>query len=151
MTIEQKAQAESLREEGLGYKRIAYIIGVPFETVKSHLRRHPSDSLPRKTTDVKIWLPHTVPATVEEYVYLPCLQCGESVRQNPGRKQKKFCCAQCRNNWWNQHKYRLDRPSARLFQCAGCGCQFRAYGTTKRKYCSHQCYIMDRFYAAPSE
>lgn len=138
MTVEEKAQVQSLRRDGFGYKRIAYITGVPFETVKSHLRRHPAD-------DDKIVEPMSNTAPIVGIKYLPCHQCGEPVAQNPGRKRKKFCCVQCRNDWWNRNKYKIDRPSANLFQCAGCGCEFRAYGTTKRKYCSHSCYIKDRF------
>ena len=33
------------------------------------------------------------------------------------------------------------------YVCAACGKQFEAYGNNHRKYCSHKCYINDRFYS----
>lgn len=33
------------------------------------------------------------------------------------------------------------------YVCAVCGKQFEAYGNNHRKYCSHKCYINDRFYS----
>ena len=33
------------------------------------------------------------------------------------------------------------------YTCIGCGCAFTAYGNDHRKYCSHACYIQDRFKA----
>jgi hypothetical protein len=32
------------------------------------------------------------------------------------------------------------------FTCIACGKRFSAYGKADRKYCSHECYINDRFY-----
>ena len=61
--------------------RIAAALGLSINTVKSHVRRHFS----MKT------------------VY--CKECGVSVPQNAGRKQKKFCSDKCRIAWWNR-KYR---------------------------------------------
>ena len=76
MTEEQKAQARRLRAEGFGYSRIAAILGVPDNTVKSYCRRQGlTGSMGFEQRDA-----------AQEHFYL---QCGLPVRQNPGRKEKK--------------------------------------------------------------
>ncbi|MCD8074180.1 MAG: hypothetical protein LUF27_03930 [Lachnospiraceae bacterium] len=74
-----------------------------------------------------------------------CLCCGVPVRQNPGRKEKKFCSDKCRNKWWNAHLDRVDRRAMREVICANCGKTFSVYGSAARKYCCHECYIEHRF------
>jgi len=84
-------------------------------------------------------------AILQEANEKPCLNCGAPVRQNPGRKEKKFCCDSCRNKWWNAHLSLVKRKANYEFLCPGCGETFTAYGNSHRKYCSHECYIKDRF------
>jgi len=74
-----------------------------------------------------------------------CLNCGKPVMQTPGRKEKKFCCDHCRNVWWNSHLSLVKRRAMYEFVCPGCGKTFYAYGNRNRKYCSHECYVQDRF------
>lgn len=74
-------QIRNLALKGYGYKRIASVLEISPNTVKSHLRRHPITS----------------GCTV-------CLHCGKPVEQNPGRKEKKFCSDKCRMTWWNSHQ-----------------------------------------------
>ena len=75
----------------------------------------------------------------------PCLQCGKEVAQAPGRKKKKFCSDACRSKWWAAHPEQIRHKSNRTINCAFCGKAFQVHGGQKRKYCSHDCYIMDRF------
>ena len=139
MTLEQKNAIESLRSQGLGYRKIALETGVPENTVKSYLRRSTVAPIPQqevvKTVEVN-----------EVRETKPCLFCGQPVLQNPGRKEKKFCCPECRNRWWNKNKYRVPRKTLHTFLCPTCGEEFSAYGTSGRKYCSHSCYISGRFH-----
>ena len=74
-----------------------------------------------------------------------CLQCGALLTQTPGRKRVKFCSDNCRTAWWNAHPEKVNRRAVYHFTCAHCGKPFTAYGNAKRKYCSHACYIADRY------
>ena len=123
---------------------IALETGVPENTVKSYFRRSSVAPSPQpekvdKTVEVD-------EAENEERETKPCRFCGQPVPQNPGRKEKKFCCPECRNRWWNKNKYRVPRKTLHTFLCPTCGEEFSAYGTSGRKYCSHSCYISGRFH-----
>lgn len=74
-----------------------------------------------------------------------CENCGESIQQYAGRKPKRFCCNECRNRWWNQHLDQVKRKSYYEITCQHCGKVITVYGDSRRKYCSHECYIADRF------
>ena len=120
MTDSQKHSIVALRREGMSYNGIAKKLGISVNTVKSYCRRRSLKS--------------------EEHV---CKQCGVPVAQNPRRREKKFCSDACRMKWWSAHPEEA-RNSSRLV-CPVCGKIFMAHGHTKRKYCSHKCYIADRF------
>lgn len=62
-----------------------------------------------------------------------------------GRKEKRFCSDKCRNKWWNTHLDKVNRRANYDFVCAYCKKPFISYGNKNRKYCSHECYIADRF------
>ena len=145
MTLEQKNAIESLRTQGLGYRKIALETGVSENTVKSYLRRSPvvsSSSILEEAVEADVAV-----EVNEDRKTKPCHFCGEPVPQNPGRKEKKFCSVECRNRWWNKNKYRVPRKTLHTFLCPTCGEEFSAYGTSNRKYCSHACYINGRFHS----
>lgn len=129
MTDEQKMQITSLREEGNGYKKIAQILGVSTNTVKSFCQRKNISGA-------------AVPVTGSES---QCQCCGKAIKQIHGRKQKKFCSDQCRMKWWNSHLDKVQRKANYDFICPVCKKPFTSYGNANRKYCSHECYIEDRF------
>lgn len=131
MTTQEKQMIASLSENGLGYRKIAAQIGISENTVKSYLKRMTAAD-DQKEPDQ--------PAAV-----FSCPQCGEEIRQTPGRKTKRFCSDSCRYKWWNSHPNQLRRESLRQSVCPICGKTFFAYGSRNRKYCSHDCYIRDRF------
>ena len=54
MTLEQKKAVESLRSQGLGYRKIALETGVSENTVKSYLRRCPVSPLEEVKVDVAV-------------------------------------------------------------------------------------------------
>ena len=82
MSKSDRKEIERMRMDGYGPTRIARELGLSVNTVKSHIRRHPS---------------------LRNAVY--CLQCGRAVSQTPGRRKKKFCSNTCRSQYWN-HQYR---------------------------------------------
>ena len=141
MTNEQKTVVESLRSQGLGYKRIAAQTGISANTVKSYLRKNAPVAVEQ---EIPIISPESV-AVISSDFQPVCRQCGKPVAQNPGRKEKKFCSDSCRTRWWNNHLDLVKRKAIYHFTCPTCGRDFSAYGNAHRKYCSHSCYIEDRF------
>jgi endogenous inhibitor of DNA gyrase (YacG/DUF329 family) len=132
MTDTQKVLITDLRGKGYGYKKIAQMTGISENTVKSYCRRN---SVPMTTVV-------DTPSADNEHF---CLSCGFPVTQKSGRKNKKFCSDRCRNKWWNTHLDQVKRKAIYEFTCPTCGGPFSAYGNANRKYCSHECYIEDRF------
>jgi len=55
------------------------------------------------------------------------------------------CSAECRKKWWKEPPEMLNKKAVYSYTCAGCGRRFTAYGNFRRKYCSHEGYIKDRF------
>ncbi len=139
MTKDQRKKIDSLRNQGMGYKRIAGMLGLSENTVKSYLRRNATQDMPERMSHQTEELPQSTAETHN------CLQCGQPVRQNPGRKEKKFCSDKCRNAWWNSHLDLVKRKAVYSFTCPVCRKEFTAYGKSNRKYCSHVCYIRGRF------
>ena len=129
MTDEQKEQIKVLRQRGMGYIRVAQALGISENTIKSFCRRN------KLTGQVK----------QEKLAEHFCFYCGTAVTQNPGRKEKKFCSNKCRMKWWNAHFDKLNKKTMYPYICPHCGKGFEVYGNSHRKYCSHACYIADRF------
>ena len=124
MTEENKLQIRSLHSQGYGYKKIASEIGISVNTVKSFCRNN-------KLTEISS-------AAV-------CQACGKTIVQLPKQKQRKFCSAKCRDNWWNKNRAMGNKPTGEILRCAHCGREFSAYKREQRKYCSHACYVAERF------
>lgn len=132
MNDTQRQQIRKLRKEGYGYGRIAQILSLSVNTVKTYCRRHGLGGV----------AVNPAPADKKNH---HCLCCGVVVVQNNGRKEKKFCSDKCRNKWWNANLDKVNRKAEYSFVCAYCKKPFSAYGNKHRKYCSHECYIFDRF------
>ena len=98
-------------------------------TVKSFCRRNP--------------VTKTLEESHEEITF--CENCGRAIKQIAKQKKKRFCCDKCRNEWWNAHLDQVKRKAVYDFKCPHCGTTFHVYGDKRRKYCSHACYIADRF------
>lgn len=129
MTDEQRMQIVALREQGNGYKKIAQVLSISENTVKSFCKRN------------AIFRTEIVVSSDE----LRCQCCGKPVKQNQGRKTKKFCSDRCRMKWWNGHLDLVQRKANYDFVCPVCKKSFTVYGNAHRKYCSHECYIEGRF------
>jgi len=139
MTDEQRIKIGNLRNAGLGYKKIAELMELSENTVKTYCKRHGlggNRAYRKKADDSGMPL---------------CIGCGKPVKQNPGRKVKKFCSDKCRTTWWNAHLDRVKRKAIYDFECAYCKKTFTVYGNAHRKYCCHECYIFDRFGGGPCD
>lgn len=123
---QQKEAIQKLRIEGQSYTKIASILGISENTVKSYCRRNNLAGVVLVSPD---------PVTV---IY--CRQCGSIVNQKPGKKQKRYCSDQCRMTWWNAHPEAATRKSVQRFTCKTCNLDFQGYGNRARKYCSRACY-----------
>ena len=117
MKLQVQNQIRNLALKGLGYKRIADMLNLSPDTVKSHLRRHPV----------------TEGSSV-------CLQCGKPIEQRPNRKEKKYCSDKCRMAYWNTHQDEVNKQAYYTLVCKHCGKEFVSYGNKNRKYCSRTCY-----------
>lgn len=134
MTDNQKEQIKSLRLSGLGYKKVAQELCISVDTVKSYCRKH-------NLTGVM--------ATVDNKTY--CRKCRKELVQPNKKKPIKFCSEQCRVKWWQANKAEVRKTIAVQITCKLCGKEVLAYTHEYRKYCSHQCYIADRFKGGSNE
>lgn len=132
MNKTQKEQIHRLRHDGLGYLKIAQTLGLSENTVKSYCKRNNLGG-------------QMAVAASDPAVQTFCKQCGQPLAQNTGHKSRKFCSRVCRQEWWKAHPEQVMQKAVYTFTCAHCGVEFSAYGNSRRKYCSHACYIADRF------
>lgn len=126
MTNSQKEQIRAMRLQGTGYVKIGQALGISHNTVRSFCRRNGLDGAAGKSA-------------------VRCQRCGKTIKIVPKQKPRKFCSDSCRTAWWNSHLDKVERKAIYHFTCAACGKDFTAYGNAHRKYCSHSCYIADRF------
>ena len=129
----QKEQIRNLRREGMSYAKIAKQVDVSRDAVISFCRRNGLQEIKKPIPVV-----NTDAADV-------CRECGKPLIQVDGMKQRVFCSKECRVKWWKEHPERLNQKAVYQYTCPHCGKPFSAYGNSKRKYCSHACYISDRF------
>ena len=133
MTNEQREKITALRHQGYGSTAIANSVGLSKDSVNAYCRSH---CLAGEKAEKH---------SLAEVPTQLCLNCGKVLIQHPGRKQKKFCCPECRTAWWNAHPEAVKQKAVYTFTCPKCKKEFTAYGNAKRKYCSHACYIAARF------
>lgn len=128
MTWDEKEKIAYLRGEGYGYKAIAGKLSLPLNTVKSYCRRNHLAGIAEKKEPAKT-----------------CRHCGKPLPKSRTGRKRKFCSDQCRHLWWKEHPQLVDRSAYYPSFCAHCGKEFAAYGHQGQKYCSHACYIAERF------
>ncbi len=126
MQLDEKNRIKQLREEGLGYKKIASEMGISVNTVKSYCRNNNLTSS------------HILSKTF-------CKECGKEIKQKQKCKKRVFCSDECKRNWWNHHKIQVRKTILEEHICLCCNKPFMAYPGENRKYCSHDCYIKGRF------
>ena len=107
---------DKLRFQGYGYKKIASILGLAENMVKSYCRRNPIDKESRL-----------------------CVSCGKSIKSTPHKREKKFCSDKCRTKFWNSHSELINRKTVYSYVCVHCGKSFQSF-YKDRKYCSRSCF-----------
>lgn len=140
MTYEERKQIGEMRAAGMSYNRIADALHLSLGSVKSHCQRHGlgADRSPKEAKPAGPTVSLPLPTTT------PCEQCGSPVRQNPGRKHRRFCSDACRLAWWSAHRGEMRRKTMHDFTCAYCGIPFSRYGVSNRSYCSRSCAALAR-------
>lgn len=118
MNIKQIQEITKLQIKGYGYKRIANILNLSANTVKSYSRRHPLNT--KKIAEMSV-----------------CLNCGKDFTHDKQRASKKFCSNKCRLDWW---KSNTNIQGDTKYICKYCGRTFFGYKSKHRKYCCRVCY-----------
>ena len=132
MTEQEKNMIAAYREEGLSYTAISNIMDLSVNSIKTYCRRHALGGV-------------RISMQKDNKESSGCECCGRDVKQLTGRKKKRFCSDRCRNKWWNSHLDLVKRKANYEYECPACHKTFVVYGNASRKYCSHECYIEDRF------
>ena len=130
MTDLQKQKITEMRAIGIGYGKIAVTLQVPESAVKSFCRRHVNTAATQNKPILALNC---------------CKYCGAELINTPGHRQKSFCSAICQRDYWREHRDLMRHPSFVTTTCPVCGCVFSDYKGHHRKYCSHACYITDRY------
>ena len=73
-----------------------------------------------------------------------CKQCGKGFPFRPTRRNKVFCCVECRQKWAAAHPEHFKHEKYYKKTCLHCGKKFLSL-QTKNKYCSHDCDVKERF------
>ncbi len=137
MNKEEKMQTEALRKQGLGYKKIADIVGVTKDMVRSYCRA------------LKLEAASTKDASVAEKMKngSACLFCGKEIIYSGKGRHRKFCSEGCRRTYWKIHADEKNKRSSAIYTklCPYCGKTFEVYGDKNRKYCCHEHYVLDRY------
>lgn len=144
MRPEIAKQITSLRLRGLGYKSIAVVVGTSKENVRYFCKTHGLDG---KSDLVKL--------NFEEHKKHPevCKHCGGKIIRTAHSGKKLFCSDACRRAWWREHPEKSKHSKEATYKCECNYCKriFYSYGNKGRKYCSHDCYVQDRFWTDPDE
>ena len=138
MTADQEIAVNIFRQQGFDNQWIANLLGLEADDIELFCRRDASDdnsdvsAEETEVTDPDIWADH-------------CKNCGVVITQTPHARERYFCSPACRQSWWNAHLDLVKRKAFYSFTCITCGKEFEAYGNKHRKYCCHECYLVDRF------
>ncbi len=133
MTNIQKEKIQKMRQEGQSYSQISSTLGISQNTIKSYCRRNNLGAT--KSTKPK----------TEKKIFTSCKHCGKTLTQGTKGQPKKFCCEECRRDWWKVNDNELVKKAYYTLSCAECGIKFESYGNKNRKFCGHACYIKNRF------
>jgi len=134
LTAEQKQAIVDMREHGMTFARIAGILNLSCNTVKSYHRREMRKRELAKERE-----------KLDATKYFFCLYCGKKLRQRPKQKKRLYCDVRCRDNYWNRNRDALKHKVPSRMPCAYCRKEFSTHGRQSRKYCSRECYAYARW------
>jgi len=139
VTVLQEEQIKLLRAQGAGYRQIANRLNLPRDAVRYYCKANNLNGH-REAAKANIQCVMTDDSV--------CSCCGKRLIQPKTGRKRRFCCEACRRKWWNQNRDKIrESPEAIYgFTCKRCGKEFTAYGNSHRQYCSHECYLSDRFW-----
>jgi endogenous inhibitor of DNA gyrase (YacG/DUF329 family) len=130
---------QRLAPQGTGYRAIASVVGLSRDIVRNYCKSHGLDGYASVLT-----------INMKEQMIKgqACLACGKEIVQPMTGRKRKFCSDECRRRWWSAHQDDLKKKPTAFYEkeCAYCHKPFTAYGNKNRKYCSHECYVRDRFF-----
>jgi len=127
----QIEQLKALRRHGLTYQQTADALGLKLGTVKAYCHRHPEmENQQEEQTKADV-----------------CPYCGQLIVNTPKAKRKRFCSDSCRYNWSYRHRMLVNPMVSHFVACICCGTRFSCYLKRSKKYCSHACYIKQRYHS----
>ena len=127
LSTKQKESIEILRRIGWGYKRIGNQISATRDEVRSYCRSHDLMGRINITKDKEI------------FITTHCKACNKPIVQTFKGREKRFCSETCLRSWQKTH------PRYYEHICEHCGEDFKSRNK-EQKYCSHECYIRNRFW-----
>lgn len=135
----EKGKIKELRLKGMGYKGIANLLGLTRDSVRGFCKRN---GLEGDSCVVALNLEEKIKRNIL------CLCCEKPIKQNNQGRTRRFCSNKCRYKWWNENQDKRNKKETAIYKytCPYCEKEFDVYGNKKRKYCSHNCYIKDRFW-----
>ena len=107
MTTDEKNKIAEMRKGGMGYLKIAQVLGLNENSVKTFCRRNGLTGTAQKMPETEF------PSVVQK----TCKQCGGLFLQYPGHREKIFCSDACRNKWWNSNLSQVKRKAMYEYTC----------------------------------
>ena len=135
LNILQEEQIRLLRSQGVGYRQIANRLNLSRDAVRYYCKANDlnghREAVLSNTQCIK---------TDENF----CTCCGELLVQPKTGRKRRFCLG-------HAYLYTVipatrDSEGFTEHTCKRCGKEFTAYGNPHRKYCSHECFISDRYW-----
>ena len=124
MTSGQEKVIQRLRLAGESYTSIAGKTGMAVGTIKAYCSRQ------------------GIKPSQNEAQH--CARCGKAlVTVMYLCRPQRFCSTQCRTGWWQENRDKRVRNGA-VHVCSHCRKEYTSYNK-QSKYCSHSCYIAQRF------
>ena len=133
MTDTQAKQIQDFRVQGLGYRTIASVLGLSRDVVRSYCKNNGLGG-------------YSAEAVGNTQQSNACPYCSQTIQQPATGRKRKFCSDTCRRAWWAVHPMDAQKSAFYDRTCVYCGQTFTTYGNKTRRYCSHNCYVHDRFY-----
>ncbi len=124
MNQEIKAKIKRLREDGLGYGKIAEALNISKSSVSAFCQRNGLDKEGNKPNR--------------------CKYCGKIIIRDSKTQNKVFCSPDCKRRYWNEHKDIVNKKTYHEKSCLYCHKTFSVYGKPNQKYCSFSCYLKAR-------